>query len=236
MQLTFTLPSTDVVDNHPKKDQSTLTVDINTLVIAGWAGRDPEAIAHHISELEALGVPRPSAVPLFYRVAANQLTQSHSVEVIGTASSGEAEVFIFSHQGEVFVSLASDHTDRELESHSVALSKQLCVKPVATQAWRMSEVAGHWDQLILRAWIKEDGEFRLYQEGTLVSLRKPDDLLGRYLTDGEVPPEGLGMTCGTVAAIGGIRPATEFRMELVDEQSGRRICHDYLSRELPVIA
>lgn len=236
MQLTFTLPSTDVVDNHPKKDQSTLTVDINTLVIAGWAGRDPEAIAHHISELEALGVPRPSAVPLFYRVAANQLTQSHSVEVIGTASSGEAEVFIFSHQGEVFVSLASDHTDRKLESHSVALSKQLCVKPVATQAWRMSEVAGHWDQLILRAWIKEDGEFRLYQEGTLVSLRKPDDLLGRYLTDGEVPPEGLGMTCGTVAAIGGIRPATEFRMELVDEQSGRRICHDYLSRELPVIA
>jgi hypothetical protein len=236
MQLTFTLTSAHRVDNHKKNRTESLTIDINKLVIAGWAGRDPEAIAHHISELEALGVPRPSAVPLFYRVAANQLTQSHSVEVIGAASSGEAEVFIFTHQGEVFVSLASDHTDRELESHSVALSKQLCVKPVATQAWRMTEVAGHWDQLILRAWIKEDGEFRLYQEGTLASLRKPDDLLSRYLPDGEVPAEGLGMTCGTVAAIGGIRPATEFRMELVDEQLGRRICHDYHSLELPVIA
>ncbi|MEG3134262.1 DUF2848 domain-containing protein [Rouxiella sp. T17] len=232
MKLTFSLPTISTVN----PGAATLEADINRLVIAGWAGRDPDAIMHHISELEAIGVPRPSAVPLFYRVAANQLTQNKSVEVIGSASSGEAEVFIFTHQGEIFVSLASDHTDRELESHSVALSKQLCVKPVATTAWRMSEVAEHWDQLILRAWIKEDGEYRLYQEGPLSSLRKPDDLLSRYLNEGEIPADGLGMTCGTVAAIGGIRPATEFRMELVDDILGRSISHTYISLELPVVA
>lgn len=236
MRLTFTLPAIATTEKAVNPDGATLEVDIDQLVIAGWAGRDPEAIMHHISELEALGVPRPSAVPLFYRVAANQLTQKRRVEVIGSASSGEAEVFIFTHQGELYVSLASDHTDRELESHSVALSKQLCVKPVATTAWKMSEVAEHWDQLILRAWIKEEGEFRLYQEGPLSSLRKPDDLLSRYLSDREVPAEGLGMTCGTVAAIGGIRPATEFRMELVDERLGRSISHAYQSLELPVVA
>ena len=232
MKLTFSLPTISTAN----PGAATLEADINRLVIAGWAGRDPDAIMHHISELEAIGVPRPSAVPLFYRVAANQLTQNKSVEVIGSASSGEAEVFIFTHQGEIFVSLASDHTDRELESHSVALSKQLCVKPVATTAWRMSEVAEHWDQLILRAWIKEDGEYRLYQEGPLSSLRKPDDLLSRYLNEGEIPADGLGMTCGTVAAIGGIRPATEFRMELVDDILGRSISHTYTSLELPVVA
>lgn len=236
MRLTFTLPAIATTEKAVNPDGATLEVDIDQLVIAGWAGRDPEAIMHHISELEALGVPRPSAVPLFYRVAANQLTQKSRVEVIGSASSGEAEVFIFTHQGELYVSLASDHTDRELESHSVALSKQLCVKPVATTAWKMSDVAEHWDQLILRAWIKEEGEFRLYQEGPLSSLRKPDDLLSRYLSDREVPAEGLGMTCGTVAAIGGIRPATEFRMELVDERLGRSISHAYQSLELPVVA
>lgn len=232
MKLTFSLPK--ISTTNP--GAATLVADITRLVIAGWAGRDPDAIMHHISELEAIGVPRPSAVPLFYRVAANQLTQNKSVEVIGSASSGEAEVFIFTHQGEIFVSLASDHTDRELESHSVALSKQLCVKPVATTAWRMSEVAEHWDQLILRAWIKEDGEYRLYQEGPLSSLRKPDDLLNRYLDEGEIPADGLGMTCGTVAAIGGIRPATEFRMELMDDILGRSISHTYISLELPVVA
>ncbi|QII36580.1 DUF2848 domain-containing protein [Rouxiella badensis] len=236
MKLTFTLPALTTGNQPSSSDAARIEVDIDSLVIAGWAGRDPEAIMHHISELEALGVPRPSAVPLFYRVAANQLTQNKSVEVIGSASSGEAEVFIFTHQGELYVSLASDHTDRELESHSVALSKQLCVKPVATVAWRMSEVAAHWDQLILRAWIKEDGEFRLYQQGPLSSLRQPDDLLSRYLNGDPLPAEGLGMTCGTVAAIGGIRPATEFRMELVDERLGRSISHAYHSLELPVVA
>ncbi len=236
MKLTFILPAELSVTQPASPSAATLEVNIDQLVIAGWAGRDPEAIMHHISELEALGVPRPSAVPLFYRVAANQLTQNKTVEVIGSASSGEAEVFIFTHQGELYVSLASDHTDRELESHSVALSKQLCVKPVATTAWRMSDVAEHWDQLILRAWIKEDGEYRLYQQGPLSTLREPGDLLSRYLNQGALPANGLGMTCGTVAAIGGIRPATEFRMELVDERLGRSISHAYQSLELPVVA
>ncbi|NMP25482.1 DUF2848 domain-containing protein [Rahnella sp. SAP-1] len=231
MKLTFTLPA--FLPANP--DVTTLAVEINQLVIAGWAGRDADAIMHHISELEALGVPRPSAVPLFYRVAANQLTQNKKIEVVGTETSGEAEVFIFTHQGEMYLSLASDHTDRQLESHSVALSKQVCVKPVATTAWRMSEVISHWDRLILRAWIKEQGEYRLYQQGSLSSLRKPEDLLSRYLGGNAEPVEGMGMTCGTVAAIGGIRPAAEFRMELVDEHLGRTIVHAYQSVELPVV-
>ena len=231
MKLTFTLPA--FLPANP--DVTTLAVEINQLVIAGWAGRDADAIMHHISELEALGVPRPSAVPLFYRVAANQLTQNKKIEVVGTETSGEAEVFIFTHQGEMYLSLASDHTDRQLESHSVALSKQVCVKPVATTAWRMSEVISHWDRLILRAWIKEQGEYRLYQQGSLSSLRKPEDLLSRYLGGNAEPVEGMGMTCGTVAAIGGIRPAAEFRMELVDERLGRTIVHAYQSVELPVV-
>jgi hypothetical protein len=237
MRLTFTLPESS--------GAGVLDVEIDHLVIAGWTGRDREAILHHIRELAELGVPQPSAVPLFYRVAVNQLSQSDCIEVIGNASSGEAEPLIFTHQGELFVSLASDHTDRQLEAHSVALSKQLCVKPVARAAWPLREVITHWDSLILRSWIKENGEFRLYQQGYLASLRTPDDLLDRYLSGQQVPEggltvplprDGLAMACGTVAAIGGIRPATEFRMELVDEVLGRTISHGYRSIELPVVA
>ncbi|QKJ86835.1 DUF2848 domain-containing protein [Paramixta manurensis] len=213
-----------------------IEVDINQLIIAGWTGRDREAIMHHISELEALGVHQPSAVPLFYRVATNQLSQQQQIEVVGGNTSGEAEPFVFTHQGELYVSLASDHTDRQLETHSVALSKQICVKPVAHQAWRMREVAAHWDQLILRAWIREQGEWVLYQEGTLCALRTPFDLLENYLAGQPLPENGLAMTCGTLAAIGGIRPATEFRMALVDEQRGCSITHHYRSVELPIIA
>ncbi|VEA67571.1 Protein of uncharacterised function (DUF2848) [Serratia plymuthica] len=237
MRLTFTLPESC--------GAGALDAEINHLVIAGWTGRDREAILHHIRELAELGVPQPSAVPLFYRVAVNQLSQSERIEVIGNATSGEAEPLIFAHRGELYVSLASDHTDRQLEVHSVALSKQICVKPVARAAWPLREVIAHWDSLILRSWIKEDGEFRLYQQGSLASLRTPGDLLERYLGGGQLPEggltlpqphDGLAMTCGTVAAIGGIRPAAEFRMELADEVMGRSITHGYHSIELPVVA
>ncbi|KAA9002693.1 DUF2848 domain-containing protein [Affinibrenneria salicis] len=232
MTLTFNLPANAAT--------TPLSVAIDRLVIAGWTGRDREAVLHHIRELADLGVPPPGAIPLFYRVAVNQLSQSVRVEVIGGASSGEAEPLLFTHGGELYVSLASDHTDRQLEAHSVALSKQLCVKPVARDAWPLREVLDHWDDLILRSWIKEDGEYRLYQEGTLASLQPPLALLGRYLGEPcslDTPmPDGLAMTCGTMAAIGGIRPATEFRMALVDERLGRAIEHRYCSIELPVVA
>ena len=33
-------------------------VDFNTLIVAGWAGRDMAAIEHHIEELAAIGVRR----------------------------------------------------------------------------------------------------------------------------------------------------------------------------------
>jgi hypothetical protein len=213
----------------------TVETDITTCIVAGWAGRDLEAIEHHIQELAELGVPRPSAVPLYYRIASNQLTQEAEVEVVGDGSSGEAEVFIFSHRGQTLISLASDHTDRKLEAHSVALSKQLCVKPVARDAWAYDDVAGHWDELVLRSWIEENGKTVMYQEGALAQLRHPLDLIQRHFGQ-EIIPEHSGMTCGTVAAIGGIRSAPSFTMELFDPRRERSIKHAYTLKILPEIA
>ena len=47
---------------------------IENLVIAGWTGRNVEALEAHIKELEAIGVKRPKTVPIFYRVAHSLLT------------------------------------------------------------------------------------------------------------------------------------------------------------------
>lgn len=226
MQLRFT---TDYAD------AAVLDVEVNQLVIAGWVGRDQEAVLHHIRELEALGVPAPGAVPLFYRVATNQLSQQTQLEVVGDQTSGEAEPFVFFHRGEYWVSLISDHTDRHLETFSVALSKQACIKPVAGHAWRMSEVKAHWDQLELHAWINVNGDWVTYQQGALSSLLTPLDLLSRYFVAGQVE-EGFAMSCGTLSAIGGIRPSSEFRMALHDPVLNRTLEHTYITGSLPVIA
>lgn len=227
MQLTFSIPSSG--------GSSPLSVAIDHFVIAGWAGRDHAAIEHHIEELAAIGVPRPSAVPLFYRVAANQLTQDATVQMAGPDSSGEVEVLLFSHAGRSYVSLTSDHTDRKLEAHSVALSKQLCAKPVAREAWPLNEVLPHWDSLRIVSSILEDGREVEYQNGLLDSLRDVRDLARRYCGQEQLP-EGMAMSCGTVGVIGGIRPANTFTMALVDDRLGRRLAHRYTVECLPVVA
>lgn len=213
-----------------------IDVSIDNLVVAGWAGRDLHAIEHHIEELLALGVPRPSAVPLYYRVGENQLTQAPRVQVVGPDTSGEVETFVFPFEGELYVSIASDHTDRKLETHSVALSKQICPKPVASTAWRFADVADYWDELVIRAHIEENGKTVLYQEGPLATLRIPQELIAGYANGAAILPEGTGMTCGTVSAIGGIRPAASFTMELHDPRRGRTLSHTYAVDILPEVA
>lgn len=98
MKLQFTLHMA------ASENKETVTVDIENFVIAGWAGRDSAAIEHHIQELAELGIPRPSAVPLYYRVAANQLSQQECMQVVADGSSGEVEAFVFTDQGRWLVS------------------------------------------------------------------------------------------------------------------------------------
>jgi hypothetical protein len=205
------------------------SVTVDTAVVAGWAGRDRAAVEDHIVELEALGVPRPSSVPVFYRVSASRLTTAPAIESTA-ASSGEVEAVLLRHRDRVWVGVGSDHTDREVESYGVAVSKQLCDKPIAEEFWAFDEVAGHWDDLILRSWVDDDV---LYQEGGLDTLLPAAELNAQA-----VPPlaNGTLMFCGTVPAIGGIRPAGTFTYELEDPVLGRRIRAAYRTVELPLVS
>lgn len=216
-----------------KRDR--VAVQIDTLIVAGWAGRDAHAIEHHIEELAAIGVPRPSSVPLFYRIGTGQLSQTTHLQVLGPDTSGEVEPVVLSLADGLWVAVGSDHTDRKAESAGVALSKQLCSKVVGTGLWRYDEVAPHWDSLILRAWATIDGKRVLYQEGAVSGLRSPADLMQRYSNTATLPPGSL-MFGGTIGAIGGIRPGTRFEMELEDPVLQRKLNHAYDIEALPVVA
>lgn len=217
--------------------QSTLLdIKVEELIIAGWAARDQAAVEAHIKELEELGVQRPSKVPLFYRVAADRLTSAGSLQVLGDDSSGEIEtVLISDDRGRLWVGVGSDHTDRKVEAYSVAVSKQICPKPVSSELWAFEEVAEHWDRLRLRSHVVIDGQRELYQEGTVESLLDPRDLIQRYTGSSSLPPR-TALFCGTLTAHGGVRPASRFEMELQDPVLGRSLVHAYELDVLPVIA
>lgn len=210
-------------------------VEINSLVIAGWAGRNAAAIEHHIEELAALGIPRPSTTPLYYRVAAQTVTQSNHLAVLGHDSSGEVEPVVVAMADGLWIGIGSDHTDRKAEASGIALSKQLCGKPVGTQLWFYGDVEDHWDELVIRSWATIGGERILYQDSAVSALRTPRDLI-QTRTGTDMLPAGTLMFCGTPGAIGGIRPATRFEMELEDPVLNRSLTHSYDIEVLPVIS
>jgi Protein of unknown function (DUF2848) len=205
-------------------------VDVDDAIVAGWTGRDAAAVEKHITELETLGVRRPATTPIFYRVAAARLTTATEIEVVGAHSGGEVEFVLLQHGGRIWVGAGSDHTDREVETYGVTVSKQMCDKPVAPVFWAFDDVAPHWDRLTLRAHVIENGERKIYQEGPVAAMLKPLDLIGRCAL-----PENTLMFCGTLAARGGVRPTERFEFEIEDPVLGRSIAHRYSVRILPVL-
>jgi hypothetical protein len=208
-------------------------VEVSRLTIAGWAGRDQAAIEHHIAELAELGVKRPSTTPCFYRLGAELLTQAEQIDVVGVKSSGEAECVLLQTPAGLLVTIGSDHTDREVEAYGVTVSKQVCPKPLARDAWRFDDVADHWDQLEMRAYAVANGERRVYQQGSVASLLPAAELLARAPL-----AAGAAMFCGTLAVQGGIVGMADgdaLELELHDPILNRTLRHAYRVRALPIV-
>ena len=211
-------------------DNQTITLQPEALIVAGWTGRNIDAVQHHIDELKALGISPPSQVPLFYRVSHSLLTHDDHLSVLGAASSGEVEPLLLNAQDELWLGLASDHTDRDLEAYSVAASKQACAKPCATELWRLADVSAHLDELILSCEIFENEALISYQSSKLANIRPLEELMQAHSLS-----DNSAMLCGTLGAIGGVRPARNYRMKLHDPIRHKSIRLAYSVSELPIV-
>jgi len=210
------------------------TLTVEAAIIAGWTGRDPATVEKHIRELKTLGVRAPTSTPIFYRVAASRLTTATVIEASGTESGGEVEFVLLRQGGRLWVGVGSDHTDRKVEVYNVTVSKQMCEKPIAPQFWNYDEVADHWDELLLRSFVCEDGERMLYQEGSVAGMLHPEALISRYTGGGDLNESTL-MFCGTLPVSGRVRPTAGFAFEMEDPVLGYKVTHEYRVVTLPVL-
>ncbi len=208
--------------------------NIDQLVIAGWTGRNRDAVEHHIQELEKIGVARPKTIPCFYRVAEYLLSTKSTFQFCGPDSSGEVEYVIFSLPNGLFIGLGSDHTDRKVEAYGVTVSKQMCPKPIASEVWSFESLKDHWDQLITRSWVTKNGVRELYQEGALGRMLTPQDLIFKYTGNSQLPV-GTAMFCGTHSVLGEIGGGEIFEIELFDPVTNLSIKHAYGSQILEIV-
>ncbi|HEX9247464.1 MAG TPA: DUF2848 family protein [bacterium] len=203
------------------------TPAVRAILNGGWTGRDMAAVRAHVEEMRALGVPAPTEVPIVFPVARAMLTQGDRVEIYSPQSSGEVEYVLVATRERVAVTVGSDHTDREVEATSIELSKRICPNVMARGGWDYAEVRDHADDLVLRAWVREQGAWHLYQEAPVGALLPPDYWLGRLR--GRLPPSGaVVLFSGTIPTRGGaLRYGDGFRVGLEDPRLGRSIVHEY---------
>lgn len=110
-----------------------LDIPVKRLYCVGYAGRNQAKVREHIDELAKLGVPPPPYTPTVYPVSAYLLTDQPQITVQSQETSGEVEFAVFIQPGKIYISVGSDHTDRDLEKTDIKKSKQMCEKPVANR-------------------------------------------------------------------------------------------------------
>jgi len=215
------------------KGSRDLVFTADRLVCGGWVGRDQNGLQAHIDELVQLGVPAPRRIPIYMNFSTYLLTTDDGITVISDKTSGEVEYVLLCSGNEIWVTVGSDHTDRDVERKSIPGSKQMYAKCLPPECWPYPEVKDHWDRLTLRSWVTKGSERNLYQESLLSDILGPQEMLEKMPREGIDKREGLVLFSGTIPTRERIVFGDSYELELEDPILKRSIKHSYRVKILP---
>jgi hypothetical protein len=210
-----------------------LIFEAERLACCGWVGRDRTALQAHIDELSRLGVAPPARVPIYMDLSPYLITSDDEIDVVSASTSGEVEYVLLRRDREMWVTVGSDQTDRDIETRSIVASKQMCPKYLARRCWPYGELQDHWDRLELRSWVMRDGHRTLYQQSSLASILGPDALMAGVRESPSPPSASMVLFSGTVPTTAGLVYGDAYELELRDPVMRRTIAGAYRVRVLP---
>jgi 2-keto-4-pentenoate hydratase/2-oxohepta-3-ene-1,7-dioic acid hydratase in catechol pathway len=162
------------------------------------------------------------------------VTQSATVQVPHDRTSGEAEwaLLVGDDVDDLLLTVACDHTDRDLEVHGVTWSKQSAPNILGDVAWSLADAADTFDYFTLRAWVTYDTGERLIQEGVAGQLLPPGYWVEKLAENSLLRP-GTVLLGGTIPMVAGVRQFAEaWRVEMSDP-TGRTNRIQYRLEQLP---
>lgn len=174
-----------------------LLEDIEELVIAGFTGRNQKETRAHIEELVAQGIPAPERTPSFYSVPIDRLTTEETLSTTSEQSSGEVEPVLLFVDGDVWLTVGSDHTERDVEREGIEASKRACAKMLGRTAVRCTIDTFDFDALRLDSWAWHEDAWLPYQSGNAGQILPPERLLNDPGSGGA--RDGLALYLGTIA-------------------------------------
>lgn len=193
-----------------------------SVIVAGFTGRDTVFVERHLAELRQHGVAVPASTPVYYPIPPSLLTADSTITVTSAETSGEVEPVLLFCNDSWYVGVGSDHTARDVERHDIGRSKAAVPKIVSTTVWPYENVLPHWDDLILQSWTC-NGRRAPYQEGSLADLLPAPRILKGAL-DGHEPRDDVAVFLGTVPLLfGEFQYAPGYEMRLHDPHRRREL-------------
>lgn len=211
-----------------KRTSRIVRYEARKLLLGGFTGRNREEVMKHLEELRKKGVKAEvPKIPIFFRAPPYLLTTRNVIEVPSKTTSGEAEYVLLVGERDIYISVGSDHTDRELERRDIRMSKWVCPKVVSEKIWLYDELKDHWDDIEIRSYVYKNGKEELYQTATLKSILSPEDLIKEVSNENAKVQKGLVIFSGTIATIRGIKYSEKFKVVLIDNVLNRKLEHKY---------
>lgn len=201
-----------------------VSATIQRVVAAGYTGRTRHLVEAHIEELKQIGIPAPPHVPMLFPIIPGLLSQSSRTQVLGTETSPEVEYVVFRQGGRDYVTVGSDQTDSVMEAQNAPIAKNMCLKSIASHAWPLDELLGHWDSLELS--LVCNGI--VMQKGKVEQMMTPKQLQD-FVAEHDGPDhEGRMIFSGTLEMHGRCpREKAEMTIRLGDPVLNRDIVHSY---------
>ena len=206
------------------------SIPIGSASAARFTARDVEAKRRELDEMIAregrlTGATRTN--PSICHIGRYLLTQSSEFEVQGPMTGGEAEVVAIQEGGDLFISVGSDHVDRELDSLFPDKPKQLCPHPIASTAWPYGEVRDHWDSMRLYSHVVAGGHTVPIQDGALSEQVDLEFLLAMDTVKTLARP--MVLFCGSAAFVESAT-AEAVRQHGLPEETAEGVGEEFLVR------
>ena len=128
--------------------------------------------------------------------------------------------------GKTYIGIGSDHTDRALEAVSIHKSKQVCLKPLATDLWDYEEIKDHFGAIKLVSQQIINGQEVAYQSGVTSDLLSIERIVAEVKKENSDLDNCLLYT-GTVPLKDGFKYGEQFSCKLIDETLNREIALSY---------
>lgn len=211
---------------EPSGVDTPLSVTPERVYNLGSATVDASSAVAHQEEVADVGVRIAFDIPAprIYPMAVSSITTDATIGVHSAATSGEAELVLVVHDGELYLGVGSDHTDRELERASIIWSKQYSPSVLGRRVWRWADIESRWSTLVLESTV--DGE--LYQSSLASVFLAPPKILEILAERVTSLPANYLVYCGTYTSIDKkIRFGTTWTATLRDADSDDRLDVSY---------